>query len=70
MSLSPFMCRSSDGWGQTDSSALGFANQTILGTKRGKCCGHEMSSIIPSSMMTFSWGLIQLQVSFLAGHGL
>lgn len=70
MSLSPFMCRSSDGWGQTDSSALGFANQTILGMKRGKRCGHEMTSIIPSSMMTFSCGLIQLQVLCLTGHGM
>lgn len=70
MSLSPFMCRSRDGWGQTDSSALGFANQTILGTKRGTRCGHEMSSIIPSGTMTFNCGLIQFQVSCLAGHGL
>lgn len=51
MSLSPFMCSSRDGQGQTDSSILGFANQMILGTKGGKRYGHKMSYNIPSNKM-------------------
>lgn len=45
------MCSSRDGQGQTDSSILGFANQTILGTKEGKCYGHKMTYVIPSNKM-------------------
>lgn len=52
MNLFPFMCRSGDGWGQTDSSALGSAHQMILGMKGGKCNGHKMIYIVPSDERT------------------
>lgn len=60
MSLSPFMCSSRDGQWQTDSSILGFANQTILGTKEGKCYGHKMSYVIPSNKMNLKMGWFSL----------